>query len=376
MPERLKVDLKDRSYEIIVGDRVLADAGTYIAPLLKSDSVIAVSDESVARFYLHRLTNTLEEHNIRCRSVIVKPGESTKSLDAFGELMERLLEQQPDRRTTLVALGGGVVGDITGFAASVLLRGVDFIQIPTTLLAQVDSSVGGKTGINSRFGKNLIGTFYQPRLVLSDVSTLATLPEREKKAGYAEVVKYGLINDVRFFEWLEKMVPPLTSPPQAGGTEGGNALIEAVVRSCKAKAAIVSADEREAGARALLNFGHTFAHALEAETGYSDQLLHGEAVAIGMILALQTSVKMGLCPIADLERVLAHYKQAGLPSSPLSIRKSWGVDKLMAHFAHDKKTKGEQLTFILSKGIGKAFIAENADKSLIRQVLVEACGNV
>ncbi len=204
MPETLRVDLGDRSYDIVIGERLLAQAGEYIAPLLKNKNVIIVSDETVSRFYLHRLTSALEEKNIRSRSIIVKPGEGSKSLESFGELMETLLEQKPDRGTTLIALGGGVVGDLTGFAASVLLRGVEFIQIPTTLLAQVDSSVGGKTGINSRFGKNLIGSFHQPRLVLADVSTLSTLPKRQLLAGYAETVKYGFINDADFFAWLEK----------------------------------------------------------------------------------------------------------------------------------------------------------------------------
>ncbi len=204
MTEKLKVSLGQQSYEILIGDRLLAEAGEHIAPLIKGKKIIIVSDENVARFYLHRLTGALEAKNIASRSVVVKPGEATKSFAAFENLLETLLEQKPDRRTTLIALGGGVVGDITGFAASVLLRGVDFIQIPTTLLAQVDSSVGGKTGINSKFGKNLVGSFHQPRLVLADVSTLTTLPPREMTAGYAETLKYGLIEDQKFFGWLEK----------------------------------------------------------------------------------------------------------------------------------------------------------------------------
>ncbi len=366
MTQTLRVELCERSYDILVGERLLADAGTHIAPLLKGKKVIIVTDEQVARLYLHRLSNALEEKKIQYRSIVVKPGEGTKSLSAFGDLMESLLEQHPDRKTTLIALGGGVVGDITGFAASVLLRGVDFIQIPTTLLSQVDSSVGGKTGINSRFGKNLIGSFHQPLLVLADVSTLSTLPPRERRAGYAEIVKYGFIDNPGFFAWLEKN--------GAGVLDGDSVLAaQAVAASCKAKAAIVAKDEKESGVRALLNFGHTFGHALEAETGFSDTLLHGEAVAIGMAMAFAASVKMGLCPHADEARVLAHYKAVGLPASPLSLRPNWDIDHLMAHFGHDKKAEAGKLTFILTRGIGKAFIAHDVDAALIRQVLAETC---
>jgi 3-dehydroquinate synthase len=366
MPEIVHVDLGSRSYDILVGERLLARAGKHILPLLKGKNAVVVSDRSVARFYLHRLCNSLEEAGIRHRSVIVQPGENTKSLASFGELMEALLEQNPDRKTTLIALGGGVIGDLTGFAASVLLRGVEFIQVPTTLLAQVDSSVGGKTGINSRFGKNLIGSFHQPLLVLSDVSTLATLDARELRAGYAEVVKYGLINDAPFFSWLETNGAALLAGDCALQTQ-------AIVQSCKAKAAIVAADEKEGGVRALLNFGHTFGHALEAETGYGDTLLHGEAVAIGMVMAMHASVKLGLCPAADLARVRAHYAATGLLSSPLDIRPNWDTERLMEHFAHDKKTIEGKLTFILSRGIGQAFIETGVDRNFLREVLTELC---
>ena len=364
--EKLRVALGERSYDIVVGERLLTQAGSLIAPLLKGKSAIVISDRSVARFYLHRLCNALEEAGIRHRSVILHPGEGTKSLAAFGDLMEALLEQKPDRKTTLIALGGGVIGDLTGFAASVLLRGVDFIQVPTTLLAQVDSSVGGKTGINSRYGKNLIGSFHQPLLVLSDVATLATLLPRELASGYAEILKYGLINDTAFFNWLDENGAALLAGDTALQTQ-------AIVKSCKAKADIVAADEKEGGVRALLNFGHTFGHSLEAETGYGEELLHGEAVAIGMVLAFQTSVKLGLCPTEDLARVQAHYAKTGLPASPLAIRKKWNVNKLVEHFAHDKKTVEGKLTFILTRGIGKAFIADNVDKALVKEVLTEVC---
>ncbi len=361
----LRVALGERAYDIIVGERILGKAGRYILPLIKTKKVLIVSDESVARLYLHRLTNALEEAQIRSRSILVKPGEGSKSMSVFGDVMEQLLAEKPDRKTTLIALGGGVIGDLTGFAASVLLRGVDFIQIPTTLLSQVDSSVGGKTGINSRYGKNLIGAFHQPRLVLADVATLTTLPKRELLSGYAEVLKYGLINDMVFFTWLEANGPAML----AGDT---SLLAEAISRSCAAKAAIVAEDEKEGGVRALLNLGHTFGHALEAETGYGDALLHGEAVAIGMILALKVSVAMGICPQADLDLVLAHYRDVGLMGSPRDVRPDWNVSALMEHFTRDKKTEDGKLTFILLRGIGKAFITQEVNAELIRDVLAQA----
>jgi 3-dehydroquinate synthase len=362
----LRVELGSRGYDIVVGERLLGKAGRYIAPLIKTSKVLIVSDETVARLYLHRLTNALEEAQIRSRTILVKPGEGSKSMAVFGEVMEALLAEKPDRKTTLIALGGGVIGDLCGFAASVLLRGVDFIQIPTTLLSQVDSSVGGKTGVNSRFGKNLIGSFHQPRLVLADVATLATLPKRELLSGYAEVLKYGLINDVPFFGWLEA---------HGAGVIGGDATLqaEAILRSCAAKAAIVAADEKEQDVRALLNLGHTFGHALEAETGYGDALLHGEAVAIGMVLALQVSVAMGLCPQADLDRVVAHYRQVGLFVSPREVQPAWDVARLMEHFTRDKKAADGKLTFILLRGIGKAFITQDVNVEIIRDTLAQAC---
>jgi 3-dehydroquinate synthase len=369
MSKTVTVNLDTRSYDIVVGERLMADVGKLMTPLLKSKNVIVISDEKVARLYLHRLSNALEEAHIRFRSIIVKSGEASKSLESFNALIEQILEQKPDRKTALVALGGGVVGDLTGFAASVLLRGVDFVQIPTTLLSQVDSAVGGKTGINSKFGKNLIGSFHQPVLVVSDVSTLSTLPRRELMAGYAEVLKYGLINDAAFFSWLDKNGVAILSG-DIGATE------HAILASCKAKAAIVAADEKESGLRALLNFGHTFGHALEAETGFSDTLLHGEAVAIGMLLAFRASVKMNLCPQADLDKVLAHYKATGLPLSPRYVKKDWNIDALMEHFTRDKKATQGKLTFILTRGLGKAFASDAIEISAIRATLVEACAGM
>src|SRR5271169_357795 len=276
--ERLRVELGNRAYGILVGPRLIERAGREIQPLLRRRQVVIVSDETVARHCLPRLRDSLNEAGIAHHTVLLPPGEKTKDLDHFGSLAEEILAFGIERGSMLVALGGGVVGDLTGFAAATLLRGIDFVQIPTTLLAQVDSSVGGKTGINTRIGKNLIGAFYQPRLVLADTSVLSSLPRRELLAGYAEIVKYGLIRDAEFFAWLEAE---------------GNALCalepdpirHAVMTSCRMKAAIVAVDEREEGERALLNFGHTFGHAFETETGFSSRLLHGEAVALGMVLA-------------------------------------------------------------------------------------------
>jgi len=364
MADKLHLTLGHHAYDIIVGERLLAKAGEHIKPLLARPHVIIVSDETVARLYLHRLTNSFEEAGIQHRSVIVPAGEGTKSLGEFSKVVEQILEYKPSRDTTLIALGGGMVGDLTGFAASVLLRGVNFIQIPTTLLAQVDSSVGGKTGINSAFGKNLIGSFHQPLLVLSDISTLSSLPKRELLAGYAEMLKYALINDVEFFAWLDKNAQALLAGDVA-------LMTQAILHCCKAKADIVEADEKEKNVRALLNLGHTFGHALEAETGYGDTLLHGESVAIGMVMAFAASVAMGLCAEEDLEQVKAHYKTVGLPASPKEIRSEWNVDALMEHFTRDKKATGSGMTFILMRGIGKAFVMHDADAAVIKRIVTE-----
>jgi 3-dehydroquinate synthase len=284
--------------------------------------------------------------------------------------MNDLLDTRPDRRTTLVALGGGVVGDLTGFAASVLLRGVDFIQVPTTLLAQVDSSVGGKTGINTRHGKNLVGTFYQPRLVLADTDVLDTLPRRELLAGYAEVAKYGLIDDPDFFAWCEANGAAVLSGDAAKRTY-------AIEQSCLAKARIVAADERETtDLRALLNLGHTFGHALEAETGFGSDLLHGESVGTGMAMAFDLSARLGLCPAADAERVRRHLGSVGLPMRLRAIggdnRRTWDSSRLIDHMRGDKKAADGKLTFILARGIGKAFVSREVDEKVLRGLLDDA----
>ncbi len=359
----LTLDLGDRSYDIHVGSGLIARAGELIAPVLRQKRVIVISDENVAPCYLSPLTKSLEAAGITVSDIVLPAGEQTKSLDHFQDLTHRILDKKIERGTALVALGGGVIGDLTGFAAATLLRGIDFIQVPTTLLSQVDSSVGGKTGINTRHGKNLLGAFYQPRLVLADIDTLDTLPHREVLAGYAEVVKYGLINDPDFFAWLEENGEALC--------DGDKALRQhAVLVSCKSKAQIVAADEREASVRALLNLGHTFGHALEAETGFSAQLLHGEAVAIGIVMAHDLSAMMGLCEEQDASRVRNHFEAVGLYASPARLANvSWKTDALLHHMASDKKVKDGKVTFILTRGIGQAFIASDVVMDDVRRVV-------
>lgn len=362
MHERISVPLADRSYDIVIAPGLLGQAAQAIAPKLKSARVIVVTDENVGPVYAPALSAELVSHGIRVDTVTLPAGESTKSFTVFASLMDRLLSLQPDRRTTLVALGGGVIGDITGFAASVLLRGVDFIQLPTTLLAQVDSSVGGKTGINTAQGKNLVGSFYQPQLVLIDTETLATLPARERQAGYAEIMKYGLIGDAGFYDWLLANGRALLA--------GDAALVShAIAQSCRMKAAIVGADERESAARALLNFGHTFGHALEAEMGYGGALLHGEAVAVGMVMACRLSEALsGLSPEVG-DGLVAHLREVGMRTHPTEIRAAWDVDRLMMHMAGDKKAEDGKLTFILLDALGKARVQKDVPAEVARRVV-------
>jgi 3-dehydroquinate synthase len=351
--ETVRVDLGPRGYDIIVGDDVLAKAGKSMAPILRSPRVIVATDSNVAPLHLDALMRSLADAEIAADAIVLPAGEQTKDIAHFARLLDEILGRGIDRDTSLVALGGGVIGDITGFAAASALRGIDFVQVPTTLLAQVDSSVGGKTGINSPHGKNLIGAFHQPRLVLADSRVLRTLPRREMLAGYAEVVKYGLIKDPAFFAWLEGHGADLI--------DGDPVTIRhAVVESCKAKAAIVAEDERERGARALLNLGHTFGHALEAETGFGHTLLHGEAVAIGMVMAFDLSVRMGLCPGEDAARVRRHLGAVGLPTGTnFTNSMVWSPKRLIGHMAKDKKVTGGKLTFILTRGIGEAFVTRD-----------------
>ncbi len=366
----IRVDLAGRSYDIAIGPGLIDRAGALCRPLLAAPKVTIVSDETVAPIYGARLAASFDRAGVAAQSVTVPAGESSKEFGAFGRLMNELLDGRPDRRTTLVALGGGVVGDLTGFAAAVLLRGVDFIQVPTTLLAQVDSSVGGKTGINTRHGKNLVGAFYQPRLVLADTDVLDTLPRREMLAGYAEVAKYGLIDDAAFFTWCEANGEAVLAGDAAKRTY-------AIEQSCLAKARIVAADERETtDLRALLNLGHTFGHALEAETGFGTDLLHGEAVGTGMAMAFDLSARLGLCPAADAERVRRHLGAVGLPMRLRAIggdnRRQWEAGRLIGHMRGDKKATDGKLTFILAHGIGKAFVSREVDEAALHGLLDDA----
>jgi 3-dehydroquinate synthase len=363
--ETVRVKLGKRSYDIVIGENLLAGAGKRIAKLKPGTAVAIVTDGNVAHHHLAALEQSLEAANIRFRSVLLAPGEGTKSFKELQTVAEAILESRIERGDLVVALGGGVIGDLAGFAASVVRRGVGFVQIPTTLLAQVDSSVGGKTGINSPQGKNQIGAFHQPALVLADLNTLDTLPAREFRAGYAEVAKYGLINDARFFAWLEQNWRAVFA--------GGPARAKAVATSCKAKAAIVARDERETGERALLNLGHTFGHALEAATGYSDRLLHGEGVALGMVLAFKLSAKLKYCKPTDVTRVVTHLDKTGLPTKLSQIPGALpGPEGLLSLMMQDKKVSRGKLVFILAKGVGKAFIAKNVEEQAVLELLAEA----
>jgi len=369
-PRIVHVDLAGRGYDIAIGPGLIDRAGALSAGLLAAPRVTIVSDETVAPLYGERLAASFRNAGVAANLVTVPAGESSKEFASFGRLMNELLDRRPDRKSTLVALGGGVVGDLTRFAASVLLRGVDFIQVPTTLLAQVDSSVGGKTGINTRHGKNLVGTFYQPRLVLADTGVLDTLPRRELLAGYAEVAKYGLIDDPAFFTWCEKNGAAVLAGDAAARTH-------AIEQSCLAKARIVAADERETtDLRALLNLGHTFGHALEAETGFGPDLLHGEAVAAGMAMAFDLSVRLGLCPPGDAVRVRAHLGGVGLRMRLRSIggdnRRVWEAARLIGHMRGDKKAEGGRLAFVLARGIGGAFVSRDVDETVLHDLLTDA----
>jgi len=362
MSETVTVGLGARSYDIHDGPDMIAQAGSLLAPFARGP-VPVVTDTHVEALHLVHVTGVLRTAGIDARPVVVEAGESTKSFLGLEKLTDALLSAGVDRSGLIVALGGGVVGDLTGFAAGVLKRGVAFAQIPTTLLAQVDSSVGGKTAINTREGKNLVGLFHQPKIVIADTNLLHTLPKRELLAGYAEVAKYGALGDRAFFEWLE-----VNGGKALSGD--GDAMVHTVAHSCRMKADIVSRDERETGERALLNLGHTFGHALEAATGYSDRLLHGEAVAIGMALAFQLSVRLGLCPGQDSERFIRHLRATGLPSSIGDIPGPRPpAAELIAHMGHDKKAKDGKINFILLHGLGQAFVTSDVPGDLLEQVL-------
>jgi 3-dehydroquinate synthase len=367
--EHLRLDLGARSYDIVVGGGLLDEAGALMRPVIRQPRVVVVTDETVAALHLPRLAAGLERAGLAHHTIVLPPGEGSKDFAHFAKLAQDILALGIERGTPLVALGGGVVGDLTGFAAATLLRGLDYVQIPTTLLAQVDSSVGGKTGINTAQGKNLVGAFHQPVLVLADIDALATLPRRELLAGYAEVVKYGLIRDPIFYDWLEAKGAALV---------GGDPALrrEAVFRSCAIKAAVVGADERESGERALLNFGHTFGHALEAETGFGDALLHGEAVGLGMRLAFDLSAQLGLCPSDAAERVRRHLASVGLTVGVDQIAngRRFSAAALLHHMAKDKKVKDGRITLILARGIGEVFITRDVPPATLEAFLAAEPG--
>ncbi|WP_188063678.1 3-dehydroquinate synthase [Sphingobium sp. KCTC 72723] len=349
----VRVALDARSYDIRIEQGAIDRAGETLAPYARKGRLVVVTDAHVAVAQLPRLDASLRAAGITLEPIILPPGEQTKSWRHLEHLLDALLRQEIERGDHIVALGGGVIGDLVGFAASVLKRGCHFIQVPTTLLAQVDSSVGGKTAINTAAGKNLVGSFYQPSLVLIDPSTLDSLPLRETRAGYAEVVKYGLIDDPDFFGWCEANAAALL----AGDPDARTIAIE---RSVRAKAAIVADDEREtSGRRALLNLGHTFGHALEADTGFCDRLLHGEGVAAGMALAFRYSARLGLCPQVDADRVTAHLRAVGLPHDLETAHVRADGAALVGHMMHDKKMAAGTLPFLLARGIGQTFLSKD-----------------
>ena len=351
------------SYDIHIGAGLLRSCAPFLSPLLKRPFVAIVTDENVAQAHLESLTQTLDSAGISHVTKIMPPGEASKSFTGLETLVDWLLDNKVERQDMVIALGGGVIGDLTGFAASTLRRGVRFTQIPTTLLAQVDSSVGGKTGINVPQGKNLVGAFHQPSLVLADLDVLQTLPDREFRAGYAEIVKYAAICDRPFFDWLESNLDALKS-------RDSQALSYAIAKSCQTKADIVAQDEKEHGARALLNLGHTFAHAYENLTGYSDNLLHGEAVGLGMAQAARLSVDLGLCPKKDAQALVNHLASAGLPISQTDVKGGpFEATNLVNAMAQDKKVSQGVMTFILMKAIGKAFITNDVSAKQITTFL-------
>jgi len=364
-PLRVRVELAGASYDVVIGDGLMARAGAHLADVLPQKRAVIITDATVAALHLATLRAGLAETGFELRQIVVAPGEASKSLAVFAQVTDALLEEGVERRTAVIALGGGVVGDLAGFAAATVLRGLPFVQIPTTLLAQVDSSVGGKTGINTAFGKNLLGAFHQPRIVLADTDVLGTLPPRELRAGYAEIVKAGLIGDAGFFAWCE-----------ANGTAllAGDAAIqaEAVRRACAFKAQVVSGDEREEkaeGGRALLNLGHTFAHALEAEYGYTGELLHGEAVSIGLVLAFELSRKLDHCARADADRVRAHLEETGMPNAIGALGRRFSTSRLIANMQRDKKMRDGRLTFVLVRAIGDAFTSREVPPEAVAAVL-------
>ena len=362
--EKVHIDLKERTYDILIGHNLLEQSARILVSMFPGARYGVITDSNLEKTQWPRLKQSLEQAGLDYELIVIEAGESSKSMEQLHHCVDSILNARLERSDIILAFGGGVIGDLAGFAAAITRRGMRFVQIPTSLLAQVDSAVGGKTGINSRLGKNLIGAFHQPQLVIADLDVYETLPPRQFVSGYAELVKYGLIDDAAFFFWLEENLEEIL--------DGGSARAQAIARACAAKARFVIADEQESGIRALLNLGHTFGHALETATNYSDRLLHGEGVAIGMVLAHQFSARKGLCSSQDGVRVRRHLERAGLPTGLSNIpgtRASTG--ELMHNIAQDKKVKRGRLNFILTRGIGQAYIAQDINTKEIVAFLEE-----
>ena len=365
-PVTVRLTMPAASHDVVIGEGLLAGAGRWIRTLARSGRTAVVTDRAVAALHLATLRLALDAAHIAHVDIVLPEGEQTKDFAHLEDLTSQLLEARIERGDLVLALGGGVIGDLTGLAASILRRGVGIVHLPTTLTAQVDSAIGGKTAINTVHGKNLIGSFHQPRLVLADVGALATLPARELRAGYAEVVKYGVLGDRDFFAWLEDNGAAVL----AGD---GAARHHAVVQSVRAKSRIVAEDPFETGTRALLNLGHTFAHAFEAAAGYAGGILHGEAVAVGLVLALELSTRLGHCPAADVERVRRHLEGAGLPVAVADLAApEWTADSLLAHIVQDKKVEAGKPVFVLVRVIGEAFVSREVGLDAVRALLAEA----
>lgn len=363
MQNEIRVNLDNRSYNIAIGSGTIHRLKEFLAQKSYS-KIFIISDQNVAKLHLAKLHEVIGESKITLETIITDSGEQTKSFKYLEQICEEILEKNADRKSLILAFGGGVIGDLSGFIASILLRGIDFVQIPTTLLAAVDSSVGGKTAINSSAGKNLIGSFYQPQMVICDFDFLKTLPAREMLSGYAEIVKYGLIEDSDFFEFLNKNYQKIF-------TFDEEILNTVITKSCQIKADIVSQDEKENGKRALLNFGHTFGHIFETETNYSSEILHGEAVALGMLMAAQMSLNFQMITSAEFDLITAHFKNCGFVIDPKKIRPSWNNENLVKHLYKDKKVEGGKLTFILLEKIGQAVIKKDVALEDFKKVLTE-----
>jgi 3-dehydroquinate synthase len=361
--KKIPVLLGEKSYDILIGKNAVENLTGFLTQKNYS-KVFIITDENVAKLHLARLKSVLEKNKIKPEIIIEKSGEKTKSFKFLEKTCEKILAKNIDRKSLIIAFGGGVIGDLSGFIAAILLRGIDFIQIPTTLLAAVDSSVGGKTAINSKSGKNLIGSFYQPKMVICDLNFLETLPAREFRAGYAEIVKYGFIFDKDFFEFLEKNHKKIFNFDD-------EVLEKIITRSCEIKAEIVGRDEKESGERALLNFGHTFGHIFETETKYSNELLHGEAVALGMVMAAKMSQNFGMISQNDFLRIKSHLENCGFVTNPKKIRKKWNEKNLIKHLYKDKKNENRNLTFILLEKLGKAVIKKSVPLQEFEKVLRE-----